>query len=125
MFLHLQAIHIYQFYMMIMLIFFVASLLISCCNLSSLIVSSIVMISFYILSKRFFLNCKGLSEARVVLVTKKEYGFAVHFFVKIPEVFKFNIKLMNKCNMLKLLLVWDFYNKKSLQFSLTSLGTWK
>ena len=34
----------------------------------------------YILSKRFFLKYKGLSDARVVSVTKKEYGFVVHFF---------------------------------------------
>ena len=46
------------------------------------------MISFYILSTRFFLKCKGLSDARVASVTKKEYGFAVHFLCK---VFKVNI----------------------------------
>ena len=38
------------------------------------------MISFYILSKRFFLKRKGLSDGRVASVTKQEYGFAVHFF---------------------------------------------
>ena len=38
-----------------------------------------VMISFYVLSKRLFLKRKGLSDIRVVSVTKKEYGFAVHF----------------------------------------------
>ena len=37
------------------------------------------MINFYIFSKRFFLRCKGLSDARVVLIIKKEYGFGVHF----------------------------------------------
>ena len=36
------------------------------------------MISFYILSKRFFLKREGLSDARVVSITKKGYGFAVH-----------------------------------------------
>ena len=40
------------------------------------------MIRFYILSKRFFLKREGLSDARVLSVTKKEYGFAVPFFVK-------------------------------------------
>ena len=35
------------------------------------------MISFYIISKRFFLKRKGLSDARVASITKKEYGFAV------------------------------------------------
>ena len=34
------------------------------------------MISFYILSTRFFLKRKGLSDAGVVSITKKEYGFA-------------------------------------------------
>ena len=62
-----------------MLIFFAASLLISSCNFSHLILSSIVMISFYILSTRFFLKRKELSGVRVVSVTKKEYGLAVHF----------------------------------------------
>ena len=37
------------------------------------------MINFYILSERFFLKRKRLSDARVALITKKEYGFAVHF----------------------------------------------
>ena len=38
------------------------------------------MISFYILSNKFFLKHKGLSEARVVSITKNEYGFQVYFF---------------------------------------------
>ena len=37
-----------------------------------------LIISFYILSERFFLKHKGLSDARVVSITKK-HGFAVHF----------------------------------------------
>ena len=49
----------------------------------------IVIISFYVLSKRFFLKCKRLSDAGVASMTKKEYGFA--FFVKIHKVFKVNI----------------------------------
>ena len=36
------------------------------------------MISFYILSGRLILKCKGLSDTRVASITKKEYGFAVH-----------------------------------------------
>ena len=35
------------------------------------------MISFYILSERFFLTRKGLSDTRIALIAKKEYGFAV------------------------------------------------
>ena len=55
------------------------SLLISYCIFSSIILSSIVIISFYIISKRFFLKHEELSDTRVVSITKKEYGFAVHF----------------------------------------------
>ena len=41
------------------------------------------MIWLYILSKRFYLKCKGLSNARSLL-TKKEYRFAIQF-VKLPS----------------------------------------
>ena len=37
------------------------------------------MLSFFILSKRFFLKREGLSDARVASITKKEYGFAARF----------------------------------------------
>ena len=39
------------------------------------------MISFYILSKRFFLKLEGLSDARVASITKKTYDFALHFYI--------------------------------------------
>ena len=59
---------------------FYAFLLISYCSISSLIFSSIiVMISFHIFSKRFFLKREGLFDARVSSITEKEYGFAVEF----------------------------------------------
>ena len=58
---------------------FAVSLLISFCSFSPLILSPVVMVSFYILSTGFFLKHKGLSEAIVVWITKNEYGFAVHF----------------------------------------------
>ena len=38
------------------------------------------MISFYILCTRYFLKSEELSDGRVVSITKKEYGFAVHFY---------------------------------------------
>ena len=57
---------------------FAASLLISYYSFSSLILSSIVMIRFYILSKRFFPKREELSDARVVPITKKEHSFAAH-----------------------------------------------
>ena len=59
---------------------FAASQLISYCSFSCLILSSVVMTSFYIISKRFYLKRKGLSEARLQSITKKEYGFPVHSF---------------------------------------------
>ena len=61
---------------------FTASLLISRYTFSYLILSSIVMIGFYILSKRFFLKQEEVSDARVVLITKNEYGFAVHLLYR-------------------------------------------
>ena len=65
---------------------FEAFLLISYCNFLSLILLSVVMISFYILSKRFFLKRKGLSNVRVASITKKQYVFAVRFLVKVHKV---------------------------------------
>ena len=61
---------------------FAAYLLILFWNFSSLILLSIVMISFYILSQIFWLKLKDLSDARVSLITNNNmvlYGFAVHF----------------------------------------------
>ena len=83
---------------------FAPSLLISYCSFSSLILSSIVMIN-YILSKRFFLKREELSDARVVSITKKEYGFE-----KIHKVLKVNIWWMTECNLLKFSFVWNLHN---------------
>ena len=47
------------------------------------------MTTIYVLSKRLFLKCGGLSDTQVVLFIKKEYGFAV-FFIK-TQVFKVKI----------------------------------
>ena len=58
---------------------FAASLLTSNCSFPSLIFSSIFMISFYILSTRFFLRREGLTDSIVASITKKEYGFVVLF----------------------------------------------
>ena len=38
--------------------------------------SLVITISFYIPSKKLHLKRKGLFEARVISLTKKEYGFA-------------------------------------------------
>ena len=55
-----------------------ASLLISNCSFSSLILSSIVMVSVHIPSERLLLKGKRLSDAKEVSITKEEYGFRVH-----------------------------------------------
>ena len=64
---------------------FAACLSILYCYFSSLILSSIVMISFYIPSKRFFLKRKRLSDATVASIAKKEYGFALHFLYRFTK----------------------------------------
>ena len=38
-----------------------------------------IIVIIYILSKRFFLKRKELSDARVFSINKKEYGYAVDF----------------------------------------------
>ena len=58
---------------------FATSLWISYCSFLSLILSSIVMINFNIVSKRFFLKRKELSDGKVVSITKKDYGSTVDF----------------------------------------------
>ena len=39
-----------------------------------------MVINFCKLSKKTFLKCKGLFDARVASMTKKENGFSVHFY---------------------------------------------
>ena len=56
----------------------------------SALILSVVMTSFYIHSNRFSVKCKGLSYARVVSITKKEYGLPC-IFVKIHKILKTNI----------------------------------
>ena len=58
---------------------FAASLLTSYWSFSCLILSLIVMINVHIVSKRFFLKHEELSDRRVVLISKKEYGSVVDF----------------------------------------------
>ena len=90
---------------------FAASLLASFYNSSSLILSSVVMIRFYILYKRFSLKRKELPDAKVAWITNKEYGFPAHVFVKIHKASKANIQWMIKCHLLKLLLIGNFIIK--------------
>ena len=67
---------------------FAASLLMSYCSYSSLILSSIIMISLYILSKWLCMKHKGLSQQRVVSIAKNEYRFTVHFLEKLIKFLK-------------------------------------
>ena len=60
---------------------FAASLLISYCSFSSLTLSSIAMIIFYIPSKRFSLKCKGFLMQEYYHSPKQNI-FLVHFFCK-------------------------------------------
>ena len=126
MFFCLKNIYFYQFYLMIMHIF--SSLLIPYSSFLSLILSSVVMTSFYILSKILHLKYKGLSNTRVVSINEKWFckrWYCSAFFLNIHKVFKANIWQMIKLNLLKLSFVRNFNTKKCVKFSLTSFGTWK
>ena len=89
---------------------FAASLLILYCGFSSLILSSIITISFYILSKRFSLKLNRYCGARIVTITKKVLS-PCKFFVKTHNVFKVSIWWMRKCSLLKLVFVSNFQKK--------------
>ena len=66
---------------------FATSWLMSCCSFSFVTLSSIAILSFYILSKRLRLKDKDY----LIQEYKKEYDFAVHFLIKIHKIFKVNI----------------------------------
>ena len=63
---------------------FAASQSKSYCSFSSLILSSTVMIKFYIAFKRFSLKCEELSDARVVSITEN------NIFERKGKVFQFS-----------------------------------
>ena len=100
-----------------------ASLWISYCKFSSLIWSSIAMILLYIYFKRFFLDLKGLSNGKVVSLTKKEYGSVVHslyifmkFLKPISDEWFSGISWSS-------LLFEIFMIKRWAEFNVTSFGT--
>ena len=80
-----------------------ASLSKSYCAFLSLISPSIVIFTFYILSKRLRLKLKELSVGNVLPLTKKKKKM-----LKLAEVFKFNIGRMINCDLLKLSPIWNF-----------------
>ena len=59
---------------------FATFLLILYCRFSFLVILSVVMISFYILSKRFHRKRKGLSDARAVSLTKRKIVLKYIFY---------------------------------------------
>ena len=89
---------------------FPAFLSISHCSFSSLILSSIVVISFYIRSKRFYLKHEELSDTRIVSITKKNVVLQ-YIFVKIYKVLKVNIWWMIKFDLLRLSFFFNFITK--------------
>ena len=86
-YIYIMYIHMYIYiyyrhvYLMIASSNLAASLLILYCSFSSLILSSALWSLFQVLSKRWHRKPNGLSDARVVSLAKKEYGFAIHFCV--------------------------------------------
>ena len=58
-------------------VIFAADLLISYCNFSSLVLSSVVVTILYTSSSRFFQKCNGLSDGWVASITK--HFFSLHF----------------------------------------------
>ena len=54
----------------------------------SLNLLSIILFSFYILSTGFFPKHKGLSDARVTSITKKEYRFPVNLLQSFKRSWK-------------------------------------
>ena len=80
---------------------------------------------FLLYLKNNFLNLKGLSDARVVSLTKKEYGSAVHFLYMLVKY----LVLMSDDWFIPIcwssLLFEIFAIKKWVVFSITSFGTLK
>ena len=64
------------------------------------------------MSKRFFLNLKGLFDASVVSLTKKEYGSEGHFLKIVVK----SLVLMSDewfiAILLKFSFIWNFCDKK-------------
>ena len=97
---------------------FDACLLILYCSFSLLILQLLIIISFYIIFKRSCLKRKGLSETRVVPVTKKEY---VLQYVSLKPIS--DKRLIAICRISRLIGI--FITKWSVEFSLIFFGTAK
>ena len=65
-----------------------------------------------ILSKKQHLKHEGLSGERVVSWTKYRKWFCSALFLKIHKAFKLIIRQIANCNLLKVLFVFNFYNKE-------------
>ena len=67
------------------------------------------MISFYTLSKIFFLKREILSDKRLVSIAKKGYGFAVNILYRFITFLKSISD--ERYNLLKFAFSWNFHNK--------------
>ena len=80
---------------------------------------------FYYMLKRFFLNLKGLSDASVASLTKKEYGSTEHFLCILMK----SLLLISDEWFIAIcwsaLLFGIFIIKTWVEFNLTSFGTLK
>ena len=76
-------------YLSCMIVIFAAALLMSHCNFSSMILSSIVMITFFTSSNRYFHKCSELSDRRVISMAISEYFFSVYFLYRSIKSLKF------------------------------------
>ena len=90
---------------------FADSLLITYSSFPSLILSSVVMISFYFLRKRFFLKRERLSDPRLASISKKEKCFAVHLLERFMQSLQSISAEFLNAYLLKFLFVWNFHYK--------------
>ena len=90
---------------------FADSLLITYSSFPSLILSSVVMISFYFLRKRFFLKRERLSDPRLASISKKEKCFAVHLLERFMQSLQSISAECLNAYLLKFLFVWNFHYK--------------
>ena len=80
---------------------------------------------FYCILKNFFLKFRGLSDASVASLTKKEYGLAINFLQILMKSLELISDEWFSAICWSFLLFSIFMITKWLEFSLTSFGTLK
>ena len=101
---------------------FAATLLMSYCNLSSLILSLIVMVTLYSPYNRFLQKIKALSDGRALSVTKNKYESTVKFLYSLLNSWKSRWIISSNCWSCRLFGI--FMIKKCVLFNLNSLAIW-